>query len=115
MRFLGSWLSDLKEGDFTDSERWQIIKAIANSQLSGNTGYLRELPREIKRGLSISTLIEQNEYIIEKVNKQRERGRLGGIAKRDAYDINANVRKYEEPRGTMSILDWEKIKGDLNK
>lgn len=112
---LGSWIADLNQSEMTDSQKWEVVLAIAKAQQSGNTGFIRELPQEIRRYISVCTIIEQCENILARKEWYRNNGRKGGIAKRDAYDINANVRKYEEPRGTMSILDWEKIKSDLNK
>lgn len=98
IKLLGSWIADLQDEskEFTDGEKWQVILALAKCQISGNTGFLHELPREIKRGISVSTLIEQSEVIIEKSMRQRMRGKLGGEKTKALRDSFEEQRKRDE-------------------
>lgn len=79
IRFYDSWFDDLLESDkeFSPEEVLQVIMAIRECQRSASTSPLDELPREIKRGLSMATLHEQISRIIERVERVREKGRRG--------------------------------------
>lgn len=83
IRFYDSWFDDLNDPDkeLTAEERWMVITAVRESQRVGSTSPMRELPLEVRRALSMATLIEQLERILERVEGARARGRKGAEAR----------------------------------
>ena len=81
IRYYDSWFDDLLDQDkeLTPGECWRVILAIRDAQQMSSTEPLRNLPLEIRRALSMSTLIEQVERIIERCDNMRQRGSLGGL------------------------------------
>lgn len=81
IRYYDSWFDDLQDQDkeLTPGECWQVILAIRDAQQMSSTEPIRNLPLEIRRALSMSTLIEQVERIIERCDNMRQRGSLGGL------------------------------------
>lgn len=79
IRFYGSWFADLSDPDkaLTFEERWQVIEVIVKCQEQETTEPINDLPLEIRRALSMATLREQLERILEKNAGARERGRKG--------------------------------------
>lgn len=82
IRYYDSWFDDLADPDkeLTAEECWSVILALRDAQHQGTTQPLRELPQSVRRALSMSTLIEQTERIIERCNNLRERGSKGGTS-----------------------------------
>lgn len=90
IRYYDSWFDDLKDPDkeLSGDECWLVMLAIRDAQQLSSTEPLRNLPLSVRRALSMSTLIEQVERIIEKCDTMRQRGRLGGnTAARNAQTI----------------------------
>lgn len=81
IRYYDSWFDDLLDIDkeLSPAECWRVILAIRDAQQMSSTEPLRNLPLEIRRALSMSTLIEQVERIIERCDNMRQRGSLGGL------------------------------------
>lgn len=79
IRFYDSWFDDLisMDKEFSADEILKVIMAIRECQRSASTSPLDELPREIKRGLSMATLHEQISRIIDRVENVRAKGRRG--------------------------------------
>lgn len=82
IRYYDSWFDDLSDPakELTPEECWRVILALREAQHHGTTDPLRELPQSVRRALSMSTLIEQTERIIERCNNLRERGSKGGTS-----------------------------------
>ena len=81
IRFYDSWFDDFADQDkeLTPAECWTIVLAIRDCQRLCTTEPLRNLPLNLRRALSMSTLIEQVDRIIEKGESMRKRGQIGGI------------------------------------
>lgn len=77
IRFLESWFADLEDPskEFSDAEKYQVIYAIFQCQVKGSLEPLSELPRDIRRGLSVATLGEQILAVLERAESYRKRGR----------------------------------------
>lgn len=84
IRFYDSWFADLEDErkGFTPAECWQVMKAIRDCQREGTTEPLENLPATIARGLSMATLIEQVEIILEKMSGASARGKKGSQAQK---------------------------------
>lgn len=82
IRFYESWFDDLSDPtkELTSDEQLSIIKAIVDAQVLGSSEPLRNLPIAIRRCLSMATLCEQIERMLERSERMRNRGRLGGLA-----------------------------------
>lgn len=102
IRYYDSWFDDLADPDkeLTPEECWRVILAVRDAQHIGSTQPLRELPQSIRRALSMSTLVEQVERIIERCNNLRERGSKGGT-------INQLTGKgiYKRPVDNTPLLE----------
>ena len=102
IRYYDSWFDDLADPDkeLTPEECWRVVLAIRDAEHSGTTQPLRELPQSIRRALSMSTLVEQVERIIERCNNLRERGSKGGT-------INQLTGKgtYKRPVDSTPLLE----------
>lgn len=79
IRFYDSWFADLRDPEkaFTAEERWQVIEAIVLCQEQDSTAALEELPLSIRRALSMATMREQLERVLERNQGARERGKKG--------------------------------------
>lgn len=79
IRFYGSWLADLNDEEkaFTAEEKWQVVEAIFQSQLQESTEPLTNLPLSIRRALSMATMREQLERVLERNQGARDRGLKG--------------------------------------
>ena len=109
IRFYDSWFDDLNDPDkeLTAEERWMVVAAIRESQRTGSTQPMRELPLEVRRALSMATLIEQLERILERVEGARARGKKGAEARAaqepkpaDALDLKELAPKLATQLGT---------------
>lgn len=82
IRFYDSWFGDLLDPskEFTDSERWRIILAIRDCQVTASLQPLEDLPLEIRRALSMATMGEQIVRQLERAESMRKRGSAGGRA-----------------------------------
>lgn len=76
IRFFESWFVDLEdpEKEFSDSEKWQLIKAIYDCQVQTSLEPLKALPLSIRRAMSMATLGEQITAILERADSYRRRG-----------------------------------------
>lgn len=79
IRFYGSWFADLNDEEkaLTPAEKWQVVEAIVSSQLQQTTDPLTALPLEIRRALSMATMREQLERVLERNQGARDRGLKG--------------------------------------
>lgn len=82
VRYLESWFFDLEdpEKQFTDAERWAVVRAIAQCQFDCSLEPLQSLPLEIRRGLSILTMGEQLLAIMDRVHSYKSRGQNAAIS-----------------------------------
>lgn len=92
IRFLESWFADLEDQakEFSDAEKYQVIYAIYQCQVKGSLEPLQELPRDIRRGLSLATLGEQILAVLERAESYRKRGRY--------------VREQQQPTDSPAAL-----------
>lgn len=76
IRFFESWFVDFEspEKEFTDAEKWQIVKAIYDCQIQTSLAPLQALPLSVRRALSMATLGEQITAILERADSYRKRG-----------------------------------------
>lgn len=80
IRFYDSWFDDFadQEKELSANEQLEIIRAIRDCQVEMSTEPIDNLPLNIRRSLSMSTLREQITRIIDKTSRMQQRGRLGG-------------------------------------
>lgn len=80
IRYYDSWFDDIndQEKELSDSEKWQVMLAIRECQRVMSAEPLRNLPLNVRRALSMATMLEQIERIIERVESARNRGSRGG-------------------------------------
>lgn len=92
IRYYDSWFDDINdvEKELSGEEKWQIMLALRECQRVMSADPLRNLPLNIRRALSMATMVEQMERIIERCESARNRGSKGGQA--------AAVRAQEEIR-----------------
>lgn len=100
IRFYSSWFGDLmaESKEFSDAECWQVVKALYLAQEAENPDLLDNLPREIKRGLSLETMKTQLAKIIASRRSSAERGRAGAMATMAAANRVDAVRMQEQSR-----------------
>lgn len=98
IRFYESWFDDLSDPtkELTSDEQLSIIKAIVDAQVMGSSKPLRNLPIEIRRCLSMATLCEQIERMLERSERMRNRGRLGGLAAANNKSVQEMVEEDDE-------------------
>lgn len=79
IRFYGSWFADLNDPEkaLTAEEKWQVVEAIFKAQITESTDPLTSLPLEIRRALSMATMREQLERVLERNQGARDRGLKG--------------------------------------
>lgn len=79
IRFYGSWFADLNDPEkaLTPEEKWQVVEAIVSCQMTESTEPLQQLPLAIRRALSMATMREQLERVLERNQGARERGQKG--------------------------------------
>ena len=76
IRILESWLADLEEPskEFTDGEKWQIIRALAQCQIDCSLEPLHALPLVLRRGLQVATMGEQLMAVMDRAAAYKQRG-----------------------------------------
>lgn len=89
IRFYGSWFADLNDPEkaLTAEERWQVVEAIVQCQEQESTEPLQLLPLTIRRALSMATMREQLERVLERNQGARERGRKGAQERYKTADV----------------------------
>lgn len=100
IRFYSSWFGDLmaESKEFTDGECWQVIRALYLAEEEENPDLLDNLPREIKRALSLETMKTQVAKLIASRRSSAERGRAGAAASMASASRVDAVRMQEESR-----------------
>lgn len=104
IRFYDSWFDDWNDEahEFSAEEKWQVVCTIVACQRQSSTEPLQSLPREIRRGLSLATLTEQVERMIEKAASCRERGAVGG--RRTAVQTAKKSKSFAEVQGDVTEM-----------
>ena len=76
IRILESWIADLEEPskEFTDAEKWQIIRALAQCQIDCSLDALHALPLVLRRGLQVATMGEQLMAVMDRAAAYKQRG-----------------------------------------
>lgn len=111
IRFYASWFGDLmaESKEFTGEECWEVVKALYRAQEDENPDILDELPREIKRALSLETMKTQVAKIIASRRSSAERGRAGAAATLSAASrVDAIVQQSDarEQKAQKQAIDW---------
>lgn len=98
IRYNDSWFDDLLDPDkeLKPSECWQVILAIRECERQEDTEPLSKLPLAIRRALSMSTLREQLEIIIARIQSTRNKGANGGNEKQRR--VTEGVVKPQDPK-----------------
>lgn len=80
IRYYDSWFDDINdpEKELSGNEKWQIMYALRECQRVMSAEPLRNLPLSTRRALSMATMIEQVERIIERCESARNRSSRGG-------------------------------------
>lgn len=80
IRYYDSWFGDLQDPskEFTPAECWSIILAVRECQIQGSLEPLEQLPLSVRRALSMATMGEQIERILERIDRRRDISRHGG-------------------------------------
>lgn len=120
IRFFESWFVDLEspEKEFTDAEKWQIVKAIYDCQINTSLEPLQALPLSVRRALSMATLGEQITAILERADSYRKRGSWAR-AKAPEGDsprakIQAEEREQEQAaRKQKQATETENLKAEM--
>lgn len=101
IRYYDSWFADLMDPskELSAEECWCVILAIRDCQREQTTEPLLKLPLQLRRALSMATIVEQVERIIEKTSNMSERGRRGGMASQYAAAVPA-----AEPGGLKAVI-----------
>lgn len=106
IRYYDSWFDDIndQEKELSDGEKWQVMLAIRECQRVMSAEPLRNLPLNVRRALSMATMLEQVERIIERVESARNRGSRGGqttAAKALAETCAQNNIRLEKERAEV--------------
>lgn len=106
IRYYDSWFDDIndQEKELSGEEKWQIMLALRECQRMMSAEPLRNLPLNIRRALSMATMIEQVERIIERCESARNRGSRGGqatAAKTQAETMQENNLKRDQERAEV--------------
>lgn len=126
VRYLESWFFDLEdpEKQFTDAERWAVVRAIAQCQFDCSLEPLQSLPLEIRRGLSILTMGEQLLAIMDRVHSYKSRGQNAAISAAKAPNfaskpsdvIKAEERKKEQAeRKSREDTEREELRAEMEQ
>ena len=120
IRMFESWFVDLEdpEKEFTDSEKWQLIKAIYDCQVQTSLEPLKALPLSIRRAMSMATLGEQITAILERADSYRRRGSWlrpqPAAAENPRAKIQAEQREAEQrAREEKQKCSEEELKAEL--
>lgn len=106
IRYYDSWFDDIDspEKELSGEEKWQVMVAIRECQRLMSAQPLRDLPLHIRRALSMATMVEQVERIIERCESARNRGSRGGqttAAKNQEQDRKETMVRLEQERAEM--------------
>ena len=121
VRYLESWFFDLEdpEKQFTDAERWAVVRAIAQCQFDCSLEPLQSLPLEIRRGLSILTMGEQLLAIMDRVHSYKSRGQNAAIYTAKAPDSASKpsdvVKAHEREKEALERESRRKEEADALK
>lgn len=76
IRILESWIADLEEPskEFTDAEKWQVLRALAQCQIVCSLEPLHALPLVLRRGLQVATMGEQLMAVMDRAAAYKQRG-----------------------------------------
>lgn len=80
IRFYDSWFGDLQDPtkEFTPAECWSVVLAVRECQIQGSLEPLEQLPLSVRRALSMATMGEQIERILERIDRRRDISKHGG-------------------------------------
>lgn len=111
IRFYSSWFGDLmsESKEFTDAECWQVAKMLYLAQEAEDPDMLDQLPREIRRALSMETMKTQLAKIIASRRSSAERGRAGAVASLTAaarVDSIEQQQQAREDKAKNQAVDW---------
>lgn len=124
IRYYDSWFDDIndQEKELSGEEKWQIMLALRECQRVMSADPLRNLPLNIRRALSMATMVEQLERIIERCESARNRGSKGGQstaakAQEETRQEN-NIKRDQEraevkaaiPEGYTSLTWYRELK-----
>lgn len=118
VRFLESWFADLEdpEKEFSDTERWQVVRAIAQCQVDISLEPLQALPLVIRRALSIATMGEQLLAIMDRADSYRKRAEnargLAGKAPLPSSKPSDVVKADEREKAAQERKEKEKSEAD---
>lgn len=124
IRFYGSWFADLNdpEKQLTPEEKWQVIEAIVACQNQECTEPLLQLPLTIRRALSMATMREQLERVLERNQGARERGQKGAQERYSRQnDTNTPPSLFDAlnvdltPPGDGKERNWEGLRQNLEE
>lgn len=106
IRYYDSWFDDLSDPEkaLTAEEQLQILVAIRECQRVMSVQPLLDLPLQIRRALSMATLQEQIQRILERIESARSRGSRGGsttAARAQAEIMQANNKRIEQERAEV--------------
>lgn len=106
IRYYDSWFDDINDPEkaLSGEEKWQIMVAIRECQRLMSAQPLRDLPLHIRRALSMATMVEQLERIIERCESARNRGSRGGqstAAKCQEQQRAENNARLEQERAEV--------------
>lgn len=76
IRILESWIADLEEPskEFSNAEKWQILRALAQCQIDCSLEPLHALPLVLRRGLQVATMGEQLMAVMDRAAAYKQRG-----------------------------------------
>lgn len=125
IRILESWIADLEdpEKEFSDAERWQVLRAIAQCQIDCSLDPLHGLPLVLRRGLQVATMGEQLMAVMDRAAAYKQRGQALQAARlkpvpqalpSDRAKAEQRARAQEE-REQASREREEAIKAELAK
>lgn len=106
IRYYDSWFDDINdpEKELSGEEKWQIMYALRECQRVMSAEPLRKLPLSTRRALSMATMVEQVERIIERCESARNRSSRGGQAtqaKAQAEMMQENNKRIEQERAEV--------------
>lgn len=120
LTFFESWLADLEDAskEFSANEKWQVVKAAFDCQLTGDVTPLLELPLSIRRALSLPTMSEQLRTIIDKAAGASDRAAQAAAAKRAASERKQATERANHDAQEKAKADHdaqEKAKADKER
>lgn len=97
IRYLESWFEDLEDPvkEFSAADKWAVIVALRDCQVTNSLDPLHALPVEIRRGLSMVTLGEQLMAVLDRADSYRRRGSYVAKAAQQASKPSDAMRAGE--------------------